>query len=375
MKRRVSERNQLVWGAPDADTTDEIEVDYIFEASAKTIRRRLELAGFTRAELNKEFDEVVALRLKYAEEHYAHYGTCGQDITPLQSASFDEWLLKLKQIIDARLLADHWDSRPPTGDAILDILLRPSPYLEFKDDVMKFHVFFPCRTFESFAVAVLEAVGKDVTCILDISSLVDGGWTEAFDDLVEYSQEFTNFYEVFNEALLEIQSLATALPGNPILLRLLYANAITAMETYLGDTARKNVMSRPALLRRFVESHPNFATEKFSVSEIFALHDQIKRKAHKALEETVFHNIERTKRIYESVFAVNFPAEAVPALCRAVQRRHDIVHRNGKDTSGKAVEVSQEDLSAVITLVTETIRAIDTQVKDGLVDHEELDCR
>ena len=75
------------------------------------------------------------------------------------------------------------------------------------------------------------------------------------------------------------------------------------------------------------------------------------------------------------MFAVNFPAEAVPALCRAVQRRHDIVHRNGKDTSGKAVEVSQEDLSAVITLVTETIRAIDTQVKVGLVDHEELDCR
>ena len=96
-------------------------------------------------------------------------------------------------------------------------------------------------------MAVLEAVGKDVTCILEISSLVDGGWTEAFDDLVEYSQEFTNFYEVFNEVLLEIRSLATALPGNPILLRLLYANAITAMETYLGDTARKNVMSRPAM--------------------------------------------------------------------------------------------------------------------------------
>jgi hypothetical protein len=96
---------------------------------------------------------------------------------------------------------------------------------------MTFELFFPCMTLECFAVAVLEVVPKGAKCVLDITDLVDGGWTDAFDDLIEYSQEFTNFYDVLQKAMVEIKSLATALPGNPILLRLFHANAITAMET------------------------------------------------------------------------------------------------------------------------------------------------
>jgi hypothetical protein len=34
------------------------------------------------------------------------------------------------------------------------------------------------------------------------------------------------------------------------------------METYLSDTAKKNVMNRPAILRRFVESHQAFMERK-----------------------------------------------------------------------------------------------------------------
>ena len=101
---KVSGRNQLFWGTRDLDTADEIEMYYIFEASAQTIRRRLELAGYTRAALNKEFEESIALRLDYAQAHYAKYGEFGQDLAPLQSASLDDWLLKLKQIIDLSLI-------------------------------------------------------------------------------------------------------------------------------------------------------------------------------------------------------------------------------------------------------------------------------
>ncbi len=78
---------------------------------------------------------------------------------------------------------------------------------------------------------------------LDVTSLVAEGWTEEFADILEYNQDFTNFYQVFEVALSEIKSLRNSLPGNAILTRLLYANAITAMETYLADTVKKNVLT------------------------------------------------------------------------------------------------------------------------------------
>ena len=201
--------------------------------------------------------------------------------------------------------------------------------------------------------------------------MVQGGWTEEFDDLVEYSQNFTDFYEVFEVGLSEIDSLRMAVPANPILTRLLYANAITAMETYLADTVKKNVLNRPALLRRFVAFYRGFVEMKKPVSQVFEIVDQIKAMTSAALDEMSFHNIQVTMVVYEKIFAMEFPKTDLPELFRSVQRRHDIIHRNGKDTSGKMIETSPEDLDAVIGLVTRTIQAIDKQVKDGLIDEED----
>ncbi len=101
---------------------------------------------------------------------------------------------------------------------------------------------------------------------------------------------------------------------------------------------------------------------------MFDILDEIKNKTGAALDELSFHNIATTVAVYEKVFAMNFPKTDLRDLYRAVQRRHDIVHRNGKDTSGKVVETSLADLDAVIALVTRTIQAVDKQVKDGLID-------
>ena len=226
-------------------------------------------------------------------------------------------------------------------------------------------------TLESFAVAALEVVPNDAKCVLDITDLVHAGWTEAYDDLIEYSQQCTNFYVVFQEAIAEIKSLATSLPGNPILARLLHANAITAMETYLADSVKKNVMNRPALLRRFVQSHPGFAEEKFRLAQVFTVHDEIKTRTSAALNQIAFHNMAKTMKIYESVFSVEFPKEDLPELFRAVQRRHDIIHRNGRDISGHVIDVTASDLEAVIDLVTRTMSAVDKQIKDSLIDDED----
>jgi len=117
-------------GAPDAGNADETEENYIYETAATTLQRRLELAGYTRSTLESEFADAVAQRLEYAEEYDARHDDCRHHIPVLQSDSLDDWLGKLKQVIEQQLRADHWNSGPPTGDLLMDMLLRPTPYIE-----------------------------------------------------------------------------------------------------------------------------------------------------------------------------------------------------------------------------------------------------
>ncbi len=68
---------------------------------------------------------------------------------------------KVKADHDSR--ADENSLGEPTikGDLLTDMLIFAFPYIEHDDEVMKFDLCFPCTTFESFAIAVLEVVPAD----------------------------------------------------------------------------------------------------------------------------------------------------------------------------------------------------------------------
>lgn len=55
----------------------------------------------------------------------------------------------------------------------------------------------------------------------------------------------------------------------------------------------------------------------------------------------------------------------------AIEKRHDIVHRNGKTVQGTTVNVAMEDVEKLIELVDSTVKHIDKQIKDGLLDDDE----
>lgn len=133
---------------------------------------------------------------------------------------------------------------------------------------------FPCTSPEMYAVALLQIVPEDSHFVLDVTEMIATGWSDEFDDFIEYHQDNTTFYEVFRSSLTEALELAALAPDNGSLARMLYANVIAVMETYLSDTLRKQVLKRDAVLRRFVKSHNAFKNpKKEPVSEIFTIDD------------------------------------------------------------------------------------------------------
>lgn len=353
-------------GPPDA-----IISTYKYEMPVETLRRRLDLAGYNYATLEQEFkeqhrqlmsdlDDMLELAPKRIEPFYE----------TVKNSDLKQWIACLKIIKYNK--EDMASYEPSKQDAHLQTLLQ------FMLGVDLFYTNyptcgnydFPCKSEEGYAVALLEITPDNTYCILDVTELVNGGWTEKFDDLIEYHQEFTRFYDVFAGSLRDIQSLMILSPQNETLARLLYAATITAMETYLSDTLKKQVLNREAVQRRFVKNHDFFKKEKFTLSEIYEKSILMNEMIISEIDKMSFHNLSRIPALYSSVLATTFPSDHLPALKKAIDNRHDIVHRNGKDTSNKPLKILMTDVDNLINLIDETVKHIDRQIKDGLLDDD-----
>ncbi|MGV2837038.1 HEPN/Toprim-associated domain-containing protein, partial [Pseudomonas shirazensis] len=234
------------------------------------LRRRLELDGFNRETLEREFNDCIAKQVIRMEELCEVDSEWAKDLTSgiamLKSSSLDDWLQCLKTVFDEKIVNWNWSDHK---------LNHPDPLLHhwfvhgsFAEEASVHDTGFPCQSLESMAVATLEIMPIDVECVLDITDLVGGGWTDSFEDIIEYNKDFTTFYDVFSTAIMDTQALMRLSTENTTLARLLYANVITAMETYLSDTLKKQVLTREAIRRRFVQTNDTFK-EKISLQDIF----------------------------------------------------------------------------------------------------------
>ncbi len=140
--------------------------------------------------------------------------------------------------------------------------------------------------------------------------------------------------------------------------KMLYAKAITNMETYLGDTLKKYVLNDDRYLRKFVETYEPYTKELRPVSEVYRIVETVKERVKITLsEEILYHNLPKLKGIYMSVFSIDMGN--IQELMKAVSIRHDIVHRNGKKTDGSEHHIKKEDVLAIAEKVNNFIYAID----------------
>ena len=87
------------------------------------------------------------------------------------------------------------------------------------------------------------------------------------DDIAEITDYFSNFMS----AIRDIEMLLKVKVENNIsncLMRLLYVNVITALETYLSDAFINIVLNNQRLMRNFIETNHNFQEEKISVADM-----------------------------------------------------------------------------------------------------------
>lgn len=130
-------------------------------------------------------------------------------------------------------------------------------------------------------------------------------------------------------------------------LRLLYVNVITALETYLSDSFIQTVNADPTLLRKFVETTPEFRSAKIPLSDLYKASEEIGKKVKVHLMDIVWHRLDKIKPMFHDTLTVEFPAD-LKELFNAIRIRHDLVHRNGKRRDGGEHILGEEIIKALI---------------------------
>lgn len=369
--------------------TDEERRDFIgYRNTVAVIKRRLNLSGYSLKSLEQDFhdtrskwiedmnESLLDYRIdkeKEGSDSNGFYASMVKDISAeleiIQSTSFQEWIDALPKALNKHneMLNEYIFEE--------NVKIENEPLLSFMLSELKGvnenncgfgGAIFPCQSIESYAIALMENCNDDDVCELDISDIVNGGWVNDFEDIAEVQSGQTTFHKHFCKAIQDLREL-NELNINETLQRMTFSSVITAMEAYLSDMMKRQVLNNQAIKRRFVENYTNF-DRKIAIKELFKTLDSLEKILNDELDKISFHNINTVTSLYKEVLLCHFPEEITPSLYKVVSIRHDIVHRNGKRTDGEVIKISQADVSELIGMIEKTICQIDQQILDGLLE-------
>lgn len=365
------------------------ERDFIgYRTTVATIRRRLHLAGYDRKSLERDFNETRELWIRDLIEN----SKCYKDDTVKIKSEFD---LFMKRVIPGKIqvlrntTVDDWIEKFPIAlehlhlsydenfnevevdipdDPLLSFMLSPLDGVHNHLHHGFAGALFPCMQMESYALLLLGMSDDDDLCELDITDIVHGGWVDDFEDIEQEQVGKTYFYDIFESSIKEIQTIKYD-GSTPVLQRMIFSSIITAMEAYLSDTMKRNVLNRHAIKRRFVETYKSFSSNELTENNIFKYLDGLDKKIRHYLDREIsFHDTKHIKTLYEGVLNCKLQQDTLALIRGYASTRHDIIHRNGRDRNGDAVDISIEDIERLLDVVIEFITDIDKQILDGLLD-------
>jgi hypothetical protein len=177
--------------------------------------------------------------------------------------------------------------------------------------------------------------------------------------------------EVYEASIKHIKKLMNLQMENQELIiyyyRLLYANVIASLEAYLSKTIIMHVLKDEEIFWQFVKNF-DWNKERCNIADIREVYNNMEIKVQTALTEVLYHNLPKVKKLYSNTLNIDIlnSEEDMEYLCKAVDIRHDIVHRNGRKTAHTKKDeyhvISIEILNDLILNVDKLIKNIEEQI-------------
>ncbi len=182
----------------------------------------------------------------------------------------------------------------------------------------------------------------------------------------EYDAIFSNtdFFLTFQTEINNLDELNKITLPNPlvemVLKRQIFVGVITAMEAYLSAAFIHTTLNKDEYTEKFVATFKAFKDRKITLSEVFKVHKTIKDFCKKEMLDIVYHRLSVVKNMYKDT--LNVDIGDIAEVAKAVNIRHDLVHRSGATKEGKGVSIDKAAVDKLIATVVQFIEAIELQI-------------
>jgi len=169
--------------------------------------------------------------------------------------------------------------------------------------------------------------------------------------------------DIFNEIVFSIQEVLKTNYSEPAkrnILVMAHGHIVASIEAFLSTTFIDHTLSSEEKIRLLVESDPEFSKRTFTVKEIFTKKENLTSEVSLYLHGLIFHNIEKIKPMYKSVFGIDFGD--IGWLKKAIVLRHHCVHRAGYDKDGNEVDLQIEDIEGLINNCSKLVWHIESKI-------------
>lgn len=146
---------------------------------------------------------------------------------------------------------------------------------------------------------------------------------------------------------------------------MIYGHVVAATEGFLSSVFIKTTVGSEDLIRRLVETDPEFSEMKFSMSQLFEKRESIKDTVAGYLQKLIFHDLKKVKPMYKSVLWHDLGD--IGWLFKAVSKRHDCVHRAGYQKDGDPITFAEDEVAILI----QDVRNMCQSVMDSVTKLEE----
>lgn len=137
---------------------------------------------------------------------------------------------------------------------------------------------------------------------------------------------------------------------------MIYGHVVAASEGFLSSVFIKTTVGSEELIRRLLETDPEFSVMKFSMSQLFEKRESIKDTVAGHLQKLIFHDVKKVKPMYKSVLGHDLGD--IGWLFKAVSKRHDCVHRAGYGKDEKPLSFDEDEVALLIQNVRDMCQSI-----------------
>ncbi|GGI82210.1 hypothetical protein GCM10007978_20000 [Shewanella hanedai] len=180
------------------------------------------------------------------------------------------------------------------------------------------------------------------------------------------SQDHSNFIIEFNRTIDEIRRILSSTIDQTVMntiYKMIHIHAVTAMETYLGDSLKSAVIGNKIYIANAARNLEELSKKNFKLSEILSYEGDVEKIVLEQLGKYLYHDVSKVMKIYKATLGFSYTYD-LKYLIEITTVRHDLVHRNGKNNEGVRVNLNPFDLKNAIDEVDKFINYLEISLQN-----------